>query len=179
MADKSNFTPDEWKALLQGVIAAGIAITAAEPSGLWGLLKEGFAGGAVMAKAKTNSSTNGLIKAAVDDFGAAEGSAARDGLKARFKQSKPAEIKEAASRPCDRLRRSLTPKRPAMLRLIRLGCSKSASTLLKPPRKVDFSASAACRSVTPRRQRSPKSQVRSRPHKRTRSTQSKRRPAAA
>jgi hypothetical protein len=29
------------------------------------------------------------------DFGAAEGSAARDGLKARFKQSKPAEIKNA------------------------------------------------------------------------------------
>ncbi len=95
MADKSNFTPDEWKALLQGVIAAGIAITAAEPSGLWGLLKEGFAGGAVMAKAKTDPSTNGLVKAVVDDFGAAEGSAARDGLKARFKQSKPAEIKEA------------------------------------------------------------------------------------
>ena len=39
MADKSNFTPDEWKVLLQGVIASGIAITAAEPSGLWGLLK--------------------------------------------------------------------------------------------------------------------------------------------
>ena len=95
MADKSNFTPDEWKVLLQGVIAAGIAITAAEPSGLWGLLKEGFAGGAVMAKAKTDASTNALIKAVITDFGAAEGSAARDGLKARFKQSKPAEIKEA------------------------------------------------------------------------------------
>ena len=95
MADKSNFTPDEWKVLLQGVMAAGIAITAAEPSGLWGLLKEGFAGGAVMAKAKTDPSTNALIKAVVNDFSAAEGSAARDGLKARFKQSKPAEIKEA------------------------------------------------------------------------------------
>jgi len=95
MADKSNFTPDEWKVLLQGVMAAGIAITAAEPSGLWGLLKEGFAGGAVMAKAKTDPNTNALIKAVVNDFGAAEGSAARDGLKASFKQSKPAEIKEA------------------------------------------------------------------------------------
>ena len=95
MADKSNFTPDEWKVLLQGVIAAGIAITAAEPSGLWGLLKEGFAGGAVLAKAKTDPNTNALIKAVVNDFGAAEGSAARDGLKNRFRQSKPAEMKEA------------------------------------------------------------------------------------
>ena len=37
MADKSSFTPDEWKVLLQSMIAAGIAVTAAEPSGLWGL----------------------------------------------------------------------------------------------------------------------------------------------
>jgi hypothetical protein len=95
MADKSNFTPDEWKVLLQGVIASGIAITAAEPSGLWGLLKESFAGGTAMAKAKTDPEANGLIKAVITDFGAAEGSAARDGLKARFKQSKPAEIKNA------------------------------------------------------------------------------------
>jgi len=40
VADKSNFTPDEWKLLLESVMAASIAITAAEPSGLWGLLKE-------------------------------------------------------------------------------------------------------------------------------------------
>jgi len=95
MADKSNFTPEEWKVLLQSVIAAGIAITAAEPSGLWGLLKESFAGGSAMAKAKTDPGANGLIKAVIADFGAAEGSAARDGLKTRFKQSKPAEIKDA------------------------------------------------------------------------------------
>lgn len=95
MADKSNFTPDEWKVLLQGVIASGIAITAAEPNGLWGLLKESFAGGTAMAKTKTDPGANGLIKAVITDFGAAEGSAARDGLKARFKQSKPAEIKNA------------------------------------------------------------------------------------
>jgi hypothetical protein len=31
MADKSNFTPDEWKLLLESVTMAGIAITAAEP----------------------------------------------------------------------------------------------------------------------------------------------------
>ena len=45
MPDKSNFTPDEWKLLLESVMTAGIAISAAEPSGLWGLLKENFAEG--------------------------------------------------------------------------------------------------------------------------------------
>ena len=94
MTDKSNFTPDEWKLLLQSVVAAGIAVTAADPSGLWGLLKESFAGGTDLAKAKMDPGTNALIKAVVADFSTAEGSAARDGLKNTFKGSKPAEIKD-------------------------------------------------------------------------------------
>lgn len=39
MTDKSNFTSDEWKLFLERVTMAGIAVTAAEPSGLWGLHK--------------------------------------------------------------------------------------------------------------------------------------------
>ena len=54
MTDKSNFTSDEWKVLLESVMAAGIAITAAEPS-LWGLLKESFASGTDLAKAKMDA----------------------------------------------------------------------------------------------------------------------------
>ena len=94
MTAKSNFTPDEWKVLLQSMIAAGIAITAAEPHGLWGLLKESFASGTELAKVKTDPKANALIKAVVDDFNTAEGSAARDALKAKFKGSKPAQIKD-------------------------------------------------------------------------------------
>ena len=36
MADKSNFTADEWRLLLESVTMAGIAVSAADPSGLWG-----------------------------------------------------------------------------------------------------------------------------------------------
>ena len=42
MTDKSNFTPDEWKLLLESVMTAGIAVTAADPSGLWGSAKGEF-----------------------------------------------------------------------------------------------------------------------------------------
>jgi len=94
MTNKSNFAPDEWKVLLESVMAAGIAVTAAEPSGLWGLLKESFAGGTELAKAKSDPGTNSLIKAVVDDFNTAEGSAARDALKNKFKDSKPNQIKD-------------------------------------------------------------------------------------
>ena len=48
MTDKSNFTSDEWKLVLESVMMAGVAVTAAEPSGLWGLLKESFAGGTAL-----------------------------------------------------------------------------------------------------------------------------------
>jgi hypothetical protein len=95
VTDKSSFTPDEWKVLLESVMAASIAITAAEPGGLWGLLKESFAGGTELAKAKMDPSTDALIKAIVNDFGTAEGrTITRDGLKDKLKGAKPAEIKD-------------------------------------------------------------------------------------
>jgi hypothetical protein len=94
MTDKSNFTADEWKLLLESVTMAGVAITAAEPSGLWGLLKESFAEGTELAKAKMDPKANSLIKAVVSDFETPQGrSVARDGLKEQLAGSKPAEIK--------------------------------------------------------------------------------------
>ena len=94
MTDKSNFTPEEWKLLLESVMMAGIAVTAAEPSGLWGLLKESFASGSALVTARTDAGSNALIKAVVADFETAEGrSTARDGLKEKLTGSKPVEIK--------------------------------------------------------------------------------------
>ena len=79
MTDKSAFTPDEWKLLLESVMMAGIAVTAADPSGLWGLLKEGFASSSELVKVRMDPGANPLIKAVVSDFGNAEGrSTARD-----------------------------------------------------------------------------------------------------
>src|SRR6516164_995179 len=93
MPDKSNFTPDEWKLLLESVMMAGIAVSAAEPSGLWGLLKESFAEGNALMTAKLDPGADALIKAVVADFETAEGrSTARDGLKEKLTGSKPSEI---------------------------------------------------------------------------------------
>ena len=77
MPDKSNFTPDEWKLLLQSVMMAGIAVSAAEPSGLWGLLKESFAEGKALMMAKLDPGADALIKAVVADFETAEGAKLR------------------------------------------------------------------------------------------------------
>jgi hypothetical protein len=95
MADKASFTKEEWTLLLESPMIAGMAITAADPSGLWGLLKESFAGGSALTGAVTSASTNDLVKAVVTDFSTSEGrSAARDGLKAKFASSEPADLKK-------------------------------------------------------------------------------------
>jgi hypothetical protein len=92
MATKTDFTPDEWKLLLESVMTSGIAVTAAEPSGLWGTLKESFASAQTMASGKGAPSE--LIKAMVADLGTSEGrGVARDGLREKLKGSKAADIK--------------------------------------------------------------------------------------
>ena len=94
MADKSDFTPEEWKLLLGSVMMAGIAVTVSEPSGLWGLLKESFAGGSALAQARIDVGTNALVDALVSDLETAQGRiAARDGLKESLAQSSPTEVK--------------------------------------------------------------------------------------
>jgi hypothetical protein len=93
MAGKSNFTPDEWKLLLESVTMAGVAVSAADPNGLWGLLKESFAQGTALMTAKADPTTKPPIKAVVADFETSQGRGiARDGLKEKIAGLKPAEI---------------------------------------------------------------------------------------
>jgi len=97
MANKASFTPEEWRQLLESPMLASMAVTAAEPSGLWGTLKESLAAGGALAKAKADAGTNELIREVVAEFGTAEGrGAARDGLQARLSGSKPAEARDKA-----------------------------------------------------------------------------------
>jgi hypothetical protein len=51
MTTKQNFTPEEWAKVLESPMLAGMAVSAAEPSGLWGMLKEAFASGSALAAA--------------------------------------------------------------------------------------------------------------------------------
>ena len=73
MATKTDFTADEWGRLLASPMVAGMAITAADPSGVWGLLKEGMAGGWALLEARQNAQANPLVKDVAQDFSTAEG----------------------------------------------------------------------------------------------------------
>lgn len=90
MADKSDFTPEEWTKVLESIIAAGLAVSAADPSGWWGTLKEAAASTPALAEAKRDPDFNELIEAAVADF-----ERSNDGsilaMRERFSQAEPTE----------------------------------------------------------------------------------------
>ena len=114
MADKSSFTSDEWKTLLESVMAAGLAVTAAEPHGIWGLLQESFASGKALAKAKMDTAANPLVKAVVEDFATSEGrTTSRDGLQEQLSGKKPAELKSACIEILGKVDGILSAKAPA------------------------------------------------------------------
>jgi hypothetical protein len=94
MANKASFTSEEWQLLLESPMLAGMAVTAADPSGLFGLVKEGFAASRSLAEAKADAGASELIKAVVADLETSEGrTKVRDGLKAALAGSKAADIK--------------------------------------------------------------------------------------
>ena len=98
MSGKADFSPDEWSKVLASPMVAGTAITAADPSGLWGLLKEGMAGGWALFEAKQNANVNPLVKAVAEDFaeGADARALARDKVQAVFKDAQAADLKRRA-----------------------------------------------------------------------------------
>src|SRR5260370_4419077 len=114
---------------------AGMAITAADPSGLWGLLKESFAGGSALAKVMADPGANPLVKALANDFSTSEGrSAARDGLKAKFANSQPADVKTKSIETLRQVSAVLAAKAPgdatafkSWLRQIRQGTAEAVS----------------------------------------------------
>jgi hypothetical protein len=97
MAGKADFTPEEWARIVASPMVAGMAITAADPSGLWGLMKEAMAGGWSLVEAKQNAAANPLAKAVAEDITTPETqNAARNRLQAQFKGAQLSELKTRA-----------------------------------------------------------------------------------
>ena len=92
MANKSDFTPEEWTKVLESIMVAGIAVSAADPSSLWGTVKEAAATSSSLAAAKRDPNSSELIKAVIADFETSEGrSNIQNAMRERFAQAAPAE----------------------------------------------------------------------------------------
>jgi len=96
MGVKTNFSADEWRTVLEAPVLAGFAITAADPSGIFGTLAEGWANAKELAAAKTSASDE-LIKSIAEDLFTSEGrSSAHDRMAALLKGATPEELKDRA-----------------------------------------------------------------------------------
>jgi hypothetical protein len=113
MATKANFTPDEWKSVLQSPLLVGIAVSAADPSGLFGMLKESMASARALVEAKTDPNADELVKAVAGDFETSEGRGlAQDGVKALLAGAKPSDISAKAGDALRALSALLDAKAP-------------------------------------------------------------------
>ena len=113
MAVKTNFSSDEWKIVLEAPVLAGFAITAADPSGLFGTLKEGWANAKELAAAKTSASDE-LIKSVAEDLFTSEGRAgAHDRMIALLKGATREELKDRALAELKRAVALVDAKAPA------------------------------------------------------------------
>jgi hypothetical protein len=97
MASKADFTAEEWKLIMASPMLAGLAVTLAEPSGLWGLLQESMASGRALLEAGKDPAGLSLVKDMVADIATSEGrTVAQEGLKADLTGKTPAELKVQA-----------------------------------------------------------------------------------
>ena len=97
MATKANFTKDEWSCVLASPVITGMAITAADPSGLWGLLKEGVTSAWALRSAKQDANANALVRAVAEEFaGGDDWSLVRERLHAMTAGAQGASVKQMA-----------------------------------------------------------------------------------
>ena len=114
MATKADFSADEWKTILGSPMLAGMAVTLAEPSGLWGMMKESMASGQALLAARSDAGASQIAKAIVADIESAEGrSAARESLSAELTGKSPAEMKQQILATLTRVGQILDAKAPA------------------------------------------------------------------
>src|SRR5262245_56912665 len=114
MANKTSFTPEEWSQIASSVMVSGMAVTASDPSGLFGLMREGMAGGWAMLEARQDPQANELVKAVSNDFATPETrEASRNRLQNEFKVKDIAEIKPKALEELRAVATLLDTKAPA------------------------------------------------------------------
>jgi hypothetical protein len=97
MANKTDFSAGEWQQVVGGMFMAGVAVSAADPSGLWGMLKEAFASGRTLLEAKSTAGDSALVEAIVADLETSEGrSGAQAFVKEKLQGAKADDLKHRA-----------------------------------------------------------------------------------
>jgi hypothetical protein len=112
MAAKDAFTAEEWARVVAAPMLAGIAVTAAEPGGLWGAVRESVAVAGAVRAAKADADP--LVAEVAAAYETAEGrDMARGALKSQARGKPPAEVVEAAIAELSAVTKLVAAKAPA------------------------------------------------------------------
>lgn len=68
MSKKADYTAEEWQTIVKAAPMAGLAVTLASPNGPFGVMKEMFAVGMVIADTLHKGSDNELVTALIEDL---------------------------------------------------------------------------------------------------------------
>ena len=153
MANKQNFKPDEWTKILESTMLAGMAVSAAEPSGLWGALKEALP---AVQRWLQRSRMPGLTNSLRPSSRSSKQRKEDPPFRKHCASTSPAPLSlltlfSVRSRICGRCQLSSMPRLPKTRLDLRPGYRPSARTWPRPLRRAVSSASEACKSATLRR----------------------------
>jgi hypothetical protein len=98
VATKADFTTEEWDKIRKAPFMAGLVVVAASPSGPFGVVKEMFAVGKLLAEVKLHGASNDLVKALVADLETAE--ARTQSAPAELQGKSPDQVKSSALDAC-------------------------------------------------------------------------------
>jgi hypothetical protein len=112
MAVRDSFAPDEWARVVGAPMLVGVAVTAADPGGLWGAVKEGTATASAL-RAGAQAQGGGLVQEVAAAYQTSEGrDMARGVLREQSKGKQPAEVVEAAVAELGAVAALVTSKAP-------------------------------------------------------------------
>ena len=114
MSARDLFTETEWNSVIQSPMLAGVAVTAADPGGLWAAVKEGSAMARSLVEAKRSAATESLLKEIGVAFDSPDNrSIAQNGAMELLRGKKPAEAADAAVARVGEIAALVVAKAPA------------------------------------------------------------------
>lgn len=113
MTLRQHFNADDWERITALPMLVGIAVTAADPSGLWGAIKESAALASELRRARANPDDNALIAEVLTAYESAdEREVVSEILRGEVRKRKPTEIVDDVVMEVERLMMLTASKLP-------------------------------------------------------------------
>jgi hypothetical protein len=113
MTIREKFTQEEWEHVVQSPMLAGLAITAADPGGLWSTIKESASVAKSILESGSEAGEDSLPEVISATFQQSDGRRiAQDQVKGMLKGKRPAEVTDLAVTRLSEIRQLVESKAP-------------------------------------------------------------------